>query len=972
MPTSTHSQETNHTVTELLQVVSALVAEIHPQGLPTQSITLDSSFEKDLGLDSLARIELISRIEKKFKLALPERIFAESGSTRDLLRAIQSADTSITALHEVDTQAITPSVITTTPENSQTLIDVLNWHVDIHPDSAHIQMYTDQGDGEVITFSQLKNTSLRVAGGLQQLGLKSAEPVALMLPSGAAYFYSFFGILLAGGIPVPIYPPARPSQLEDHIHRHVGILSNCLARIFITVSEAKTVARLLKSQVPDLQHIVPAEELIRSPEISTPPPVSATDIAFIQYTSGSTGNPKGVVLTHANLLTNIRAMGQVVKAGPNDVFVSWLPLYHDMGLIGAWLGSLYYAALFVVMSPLSFLSRPERWLWAIHRYHGTLSASPNFGYEYCVRRLGDEDLAGLDLSSWRAAFNGAESVSPDTLANFSQRFEAFGFKKQAMMPVYGLAESTVGLTFPPLSRGPIIDQVERDTFMKSGHARPVLNESTHALKFVSSGPPLANHQIRIIGPNGHELPERHEGRLEFCGPSSTSGYYRDTERTRNLFDGKWLDTGDLAYIVNGELFVTGRIKDIIIRAGRNIYPHELEEAVGNIKGIRTGRVAVFGSPDKQTKTERLIVMAETRNQDTHALDALRTEINTLAIDLVGSPPDEVVLAPPGTILKTSSGKIRRTACRELYESGQIKKKATSVFWQITRIAFSSIMPQLRRTWKHSKSVLFAIYCWLIYICLAPLVWLGTMFLPGFSLRWFIASKAVALLGKATATKVSVTGLEHIPRDGKGYVLVSNHTSYIDSYALLATLPEQVHFIAKKELGRYFFNRIPLQHIHTEFVDRYGTHKGLEDTQHLTEILKENQALMFFAEGTFTRAPGLRPFHLGAFTVAAEAETPIIPIAIRGTRSILRSGSWFPYHGSINISIGEAIDPKPLLRQHNKDIWHVALKLRDQSRQFILRHCGEPDLAQETSASNQAPVTSRQAKDHAATDETNRI
>lgn len=951
MPTSTHSQQSNHTVTELLQLITTLVAEIHPQGFPTQSITLDSNFEKDLGLDSLARIELISRIEKQFKLALPERIFAESGSARDLLRAIQGADTPITGLHEVDTLAVMPSTISASPDDSQTLIDVLNWHVNTHPDSAHIQMYTDQGDGEVITFSQLKNTALRVAGGLQQLGLKPAEPVALMLPSGTDYFYSFFGILLAGGIPVPIYPPARPSQLEDHIHRHVRILSNCLASIFITVTEAKTVARLLKSQVPNLQHIVPAEDLIASPAITTAPQISATDIAFIQYTSGSTGNPKGVVLTHANLLTNIRAMGQVVKAGSSDVFVSWLPLYHDMGLIGAWLGSLYYAALFVVMSPLSFLARPERWLWAIHRYKGTLSASPNFGYEYCIRRLNDEDLTGLDLSSWRAAFNGAEPVSPDTLHNFSQRFESFGFDHHAMMPVYGLAESTVGLTFPPLSRGPVIDQVERDTFMKSGHAKPVLGKNTHALKFVSSGPPLANHQIRIIGPNGHELPDRHQGRLEFCGPSSTSGYYRDTERTRNLFDDKWLDTGDLAYIVNGELFVTGRIKDIIIRAGRNIYPHELEEAIGNIHGVRTGRIAVFGSPDKHTKTERLIVMAETRSQDTDELDRLRTEINTLAMDLVGSPPDEIVLAPPGTILKTSSGKIRRTACRELYESGQIKKKQTGVIWQITRLAFSSIMPQLRRAWKQSKTVLFAIYCWLIYLCLAPLVWLGTMFLPGFSIRWFIASKAVALLGKATATKVEVTGLENIPRDGKGYVLVSNHTSYIDSYALLATLPEQVHFIAKKELGRHFFNRIPLQHIHTEFVDRYGTRKGLEDTQHLTQILKSNHALMFFAEGTFTRAPGLRPFHLGAFTVAAEAETPIIPIAIRGTRSILRAGSWFPYHGSINISIGEAINPKPMFKQHDNDIWHVALDLRDRSRQFILRHCGEPDLAQETSPVN---------------------
>ena len=205
-----------------------------------------------------------------------------------------------------------------------------------------------------------------------------------MLPSGADYFYSFFGILMAGGIPVPVYPPARPSQLEDHMLRHARILANCLAITLITVPEARRVARLLKSHVPGLKHIVTVSELMTSSASATPPTLNSSDIAFIQYTSGSTGNPKGVVLTHANLLANIRAMGQNVQASPEDVFVSWLPLYHDMGLIGAWLGSLYHASLFVVMQPLDFLARPERWLWAIHHFKGHPAASPNFGYEYCL------------------------------------------------------------------------------------------------------------------------------------------------------------------------------------------------------------------------------------------------------------------------------------------------------------------------------------------------------------------------------------------------------------------------------------------------------------------------------------------------------------------------------------------------------------------------------------------------------------
>ena len=233
------------------------------------------------------------------------------------------------------------------------------------------------------------------------------------------------------------------------------------------------VGRLLKSQVLSLRGVVTVSELTASSAPYIRPSISPNDIAFLQYTSGSTGNPKGVVLTHANLLANIRAMGEAVEATPDDVFVSWLPLYHDMGLIGACFGSLYFAILLIVMSPLSFLSRPKRWLWTIHQYRGTISASPNFGYEYCLLRLEDEAIEGLDLSCWRLALNGAEPVSPDSIEGFSRRFEPLGFKAEAMTPVYGLAESSVGLAFPPLHRGPLIDRIDREKFSLTGQAIPV-------------------------------------------------------------------------------------------------------------------------------------------------------------------------------------------------------------------------------------------------------------------------------------------------------------------------------------------------------------------------------------------------------------------------------------------------------------------------------------------------------------------
>ncbi len=934
----------DQTAENLLLVIQELVTEVHPQRPSTELIGLDSRFEKDLGLDSLTRVELIARVERHFELALPERSFAEVETARDLLRAIQGAGTPRATLTDAAIKVVSLGQAEAAPAEAKTLLEVLDWHVEQHPERPHIQLYQDEDEGERLNYRQLKTGAAKVAAGLQQAGLQPAESVAIMLPSSTDYFYSFFGILMAGGIPVPIYPPARPSQLEDHMLRHARILANCLAKTLITVPEASKVARLLKSQVLKLKHIVTVSELMASRVIATLPALNSNDTAFIQYTSGSTGNPKGVVLTHANLLANIRAMGQTVKVTPDDIFVSWLPLYHDMGLIGAWLGSLYYAMLLVVMPPLGFLARPERWLWAIHRYRGTLSASPNFGYEYCLKRLKGEDLQGLDLSCWRAAFNGAEAISPDTLQQFISRFANCGFRAEAMMPVYGLAESSVGLAFPPLNRGAVIDQIERSAFMHSGQANPAPGSEPRPLRFVSSGAPLPGHQIRIVDQTGHELPERQEGRLEFSGPSTTSGYYRDVDNTRKLFHKHWLDSGDLAYIANGEIYITGRVKDIIIRAGRNIYPHELEDTIGAISGIRTGRVAVFGSVDTRTATERLIVLAETRSKDTGERETLRAAINTLATDLVGAPPDEIVLAPPGTVLKTSSGKIRRAASRDLFEKGEIGKRQHSLPWQVTRLALASVLPQIRRALNSLTTTAYAAYCWLVFAILAPVVWFSVILLPYHPLRWFVMRSCTRMLSKATATPVRVNGLENLPADGSACVLVANHASYLDSYALVAALPGMFRFIGKAELAKSFIVRKPLQNIHTEFIERFDISKSVSASQHLADVLQAGHTLMFFAEGTFTRIPGLRPFHLGAFTAAAEAGVPVIPIAIRGTRSILRADNWLPRHGSIHINIGPAIHPGEIEKEAGKDSWKVAIALRERCRKFILRHCGEPDLA----------------------------
>ena len=670
---------------------------------------------------------------------------------------------------------------------------------------------------------------------------------------------------------------------------------------------------------------------------ATLPEIFPNDIAFLQYTSGSTGNPKGVMLTHANLLANIRAMGQVARVDSSDVFVSWLPLYHDMGLIGAWLASLYYGYPLVIMSPLAFLARPQRWLWAIHRHRGTLAAAPNFAYELCVRKIDDRDLEGLDLSSWRYAFNGAEPVSPETLAGFQQRFAKYGFRAEAMAPVYGLAESSVGLALQPPGRGPVIDRIQRERFMNSGQALPAAAEDAAALKFVGCGLPLPGHQVRIIGATGFELGERQEGRLEFKGPSATSGYYRDAEQTRKLFNGEWLDTGDYAYLAHGEIFLTGRVKDLIIRGGRNIYPYELEQAVGGVPGVRRGCVAVFGSADSATGTERLVVLAETRETGAAAREQLRQAISDCAVDLLGQPADEVVLAPPHTVLKTSSGKIRRAASREFYERGGEATRPAPVWWQFVRLAAAGALPQLRRLRRALNEALYAAYAWVLFWLFAPPVWAAVAVLGRPRVTRPLIHYAARLILWLTRTPLRVSGLEHLPRTP--CVLAVNHASYLDGILFTAVLPPAFPcaFVAKREFLDHFVSRLFLHGIGAVFVERFDARQGVEHVEDVAAALEHGEIPVFFPEGTFDRRPGLLAFRTGAFAIAARAGVPVVPVALRGVRSMLRSGNWFPYHGAASITVCPAIAPAGAE-------WRNVTALRDEVRRVILKHCGEPDLA----------------------------
>ena len=930
----------------LLEAVRHLSQELHPRGLAPGTVTLDSALDRDLGFDSLGRIELLSRLEQDFDVILSEQLVATAETPRDLLRALHSAQGReyVPITRAVESLSLGEAAA---PDGARTLIEVLQWHVKAHPERPHIRLYSDHDDGEIITYGDLWAEAEIAAAALLDLGLAHSEAVLIMLPTGRDYFVGFMGVLLAGGVPVPVYPPGRPSQIEEHLRRHVAIVDNCRAAIMITMPEAIRFAGLLRGLATSLRHVVTPEALTAVP-LTMPqlPQPQSDEVALLQYTSGSTGMPKGVILTHANLLANIRAMGEAFEVSSEDVFVSWLPLYHDMGLIGAWLGSLYYAIHLVIMPPLAFIARPQRWFQAIHRFRGTLSAAPNFAFELCLRRLKDEHLTGVDLSSWRVAANGAEAVSPETLENFINRFKTFGFRSESMMPVYGLAENAVGLAFPPLDRKPRIDRIRRDRLMHSGRAEPTDEADEHAVRFVGCGHPLPGHQIRIVDDADRELPDRQQGHLQFKGPSATSGYLRAPEKNEAMFHGAWLDSEDLAYIAGGEVFITGRSKDIIIHAGRNLYPEEIETEVGKIAGVREGRVAVFGSHDPQSGTERLIVLAETRERDGERQEILGREINAIVTDLTGAPADDVMLAPPNTVLKTSSGKIRRAASREIYEAGGVGKPQSAVWLQLLRLTLAALPPRLRRLRQTCGAAFYGGYCWFVFALTAVPLWLLLALLPQPDWCWRLSHFVVRAVFRLIGLRLSVTGLKNL---AGAQVLVSNHQSYLDGFVMVAALPRRAAFVAKKELGDNLFTRLLMRRLGAEFVERFDTAAGIRDAQRLTTRGDSGRPLLFFAEGTIDRMPGLMPFRLGAFETAVAAARPVVPMVIRGSRSILRDGTWLPRRGALRVTIGEPIRPAQNETEADGDDFGAAIALRDRVRTWILRHCGEPDLAHERPA-----------------------
>ncbi len=936
----------------ILGVVRELVSELGHESA-VRSADVHSHLDHDLGLGSLERVELLVRLEKMFGTRLNEDVLAGAETVQDLVTAMNNAGGESSAVR-VQEETVSRAARVSFPGQAdgvpaaQTFEEVIRHRGREDAARTHLIFYEDEGESPTLTFGELLVGAERVAADLAQRGIGRGDTVALMLPTSRDFFLSFAGALLAGATPVPIYPPFRADRISEYAERQSAILANAGARLLITFREAASAAKLLKPLVPSLEGVVTADTLVRSEAaipLGTQLHSRANDLALLQYTSGSTGNPKGVMLTHSNLLANVRSIGEALGMRNEDVGVSWLPLYHDMGLIGAWLMPLYFGLPVVVMSPLAFLSRPAKWLRAFHRFHGTIGAAPNFAYELAAAKISDDDLKDIDLSSWRAALNGAEPVLPATLDRFVSRFAAYGFRRETLLPVYGLAEASLAVTIPQVGHGPLVDRLDRNAFAQEGRAVPADPENPaedlNVISFVSVGPPVPRHEVRIVNDRGEDLPDRMEGQLWFRGPSTTQGYYRNEAATAALLPeglaAGWVNSGDRAYRADGEIYITGRVKDIIIHAGHNLYPHEIEDCVAHVPGVRKGCVVAFGATNPIAGTERLVIVAESRERNRIAREQLAQAITAQVTESLGQPPDKVEVVPPNAIPKTSSGKLRRDATKQKFLSGELHAGVRPVWLQVAGLAAASSAGRIRGALKRTGEIIYGIYAIAMFALLLFPAWLYVLISPMRKSSARITTATLRAYLKVAGWRVSVEGRENL-QDAKPHMFVANHTSYADIVVLMAALGTDFHFVAKAEvMSMPFFGTFLRKLGHYSF-RREDPRARLEQAKQVEESLRRGESVFIFPEGTFNAQSGVRAFHLGAFKAATAAQREIIPIALSGTRRVLRDGTWLPRPGKINITICPAVNPPP-----STDDWQQIVQMRDAIREKISTYAHEPLL-----------------------------
>jgi fatty-acyl-CoA synthase len=545
--------------------------------------------------------------------------------------------------------------------------------VNPRPD-AGMRFVLEDGSERKFTFRELEAEVVRRGRWMLSLGLRKGDRAAFIVPGPMEFVLSFLGATAVGIVPVPLYPPMGFGKLDAYIRDTARTLEVARPRVLFTQKRVETILWSLMDRGSGLERIIPLERAEGFEAASGPEPelVDPDDVCFLQFTSGSTAAPKGVVVTHRSLGANGWAIMQhgVESDLTNDLALSWLPLYHDMGLIGFVIAPLTAGLETCFLPTLSFIKRPSIWMEKMSEHRATITFAPNFAYGLAVKRTPAEKIARLDLSRVRVLGAGAEPNNPSTLQAFLDHFAPAGLRPEAMFPVYGMAEATLAMSFSRLDEPFHHEVIDAGRYADEAYAAPVGEAAGKTLTFVSCGWTFPHHALRIVDGSGQTLPDRMVGEVVFSGPSVAAGYFENPEATAASFRPDGLRTGDLGYMVDGELFVTGRKKDLIILNGRNYDPQSIEWVVAEVDGVRTGNVIAFSRP--ANSTEELVVVAETRSgADSERLVA---EIRTRVRENFQMNPADVVLLPSGALPKTTSGKLQRQKARVHYLEGKLGRE----------------------------------------------------------------------------------------------------------------------------------------------------------------------------------------------------------------------------------------------------------------------------------------------------------
>jgi fatty-acyl-CoA synthase len=555
--------------------------------------------------------------------------------------------------------------IATVDLSQATLMDSLSALSGIR--SRGVTFYDGKGNPERLSYDELWQRALGFAAGLRKLKMAPGDPLILILTDPKEAIVAILGSIAAGCPPAPVYPPVSAQAIPAFLQLVGHVAARSRARLVVAAEQVYPFLGTLLRTSPTVQAIQRFGAVLAS-DAATPERVRPDDLAFLQFTSGSTSAPKGVSVTHGCLATNLWMIREASRMNERSVVVTWLPVYHDMGLIGTVLNAITLQIELAVMSPRTFLRDPGMWLQAIGTHRGTHTAAPNFAYGLCKKRVADPSR--IDLSSMRVFICGAEPIVPETLEAFAEHFAPTGLDAAALVPAYGLAEATLAVSFTPYGAGLHTEEVDAMALQAERSARDVL-PGLARLRIPSSGVAMPGLEVSVRDPeHGHSLADRRVGEIVVRGPSVTPGYIHDPEATRasRTSDG-WLRTGDLGYLSGGHLFLCGRIKDVIIIRGRNVYAHDIEALASKVPHVRTGNVVAFGAPGSDGAEARIVLVAEARRPEDANLiaRAVRGQVQ----EGLGVVVDEIVIVPPGTLPKTSSGKLRRLETKTRWNAGTL-------------------------------------------------------------------------------------------------------------------------------------------------------------------------------------------------------------------------------------------------------------------------------------------------------------